>query len=398
MKIEMVLFFLFSICFATKINHLDAPKTLALEKLVSHLKSKTINRVVGNETKMLDVMAATVCPDAICCILVWDNNAPTETLTTPPCSNNIIYSSNDATVAGCNVIADTSNTPCYASSGCSLLPVTFTSVVPAQSCSATSDDVCVTGTATTPPGLNIGPTGCTPSVGACDCNGGVASGCTYPTFPYGTCNNNWVLWNDGGSTLSTITGTISDGQGGQITVTATAPSGVLVCTSDYWQSTGCSGNYLPPVAPTSPYTAQLGQSAPNGATIPFFQNAEAQTFTITFSSLPPCPPTIAFISFNGNTALFDTDFMILSQTALDYTAVCAEGANPTKYCGYWGCGKITRAVSPSPDPTRPYQAVACTGLEPNNEPHFVLQLIEPVLTFSFTVVVQEYWNGIHIGY
>jgi len=376
---------LFSLSLATKINRLDAPKTFALEKLVSQIKS---GKAKGNETTMLNALVPFVCPTEICCILIWNNNAPTDILSTPPCSSNVLYRSIDATVASCNVIADTTNTPSYQSSHCDLTTITFTALAGAKTCQATtSNDVCVVGTDTTPSGLNIGPdsTICTssPTVGACDCNGGVSGGCHYPTSTIAeVCSNNWVSWIGSGS-QSTIEGTIPDGVGGSITVTVSAPSSVNVDTDgEYWQSTDCSGNKVPAVAPTSPYTAALGEVAPSGT---FLQNCDAQTFTVTFSKITPCPPTIAFISFNGNAAYFDQDFQIASQTG--------DPCNANKFCGYWGCGIIARVYDTSEDPAHPYHAVA-----EDNEPHFKLVLTQQVLTFSFTVIVAETWNGFTIGY
>jgi len=135
----------------------------------------------ANDT-YLQQMASTVC-GSTCCIAVW-TTAPTQGYVHAPCSNTPLYFSNDATVAGCNVIACTSATPLWISFSCSLTTVSFTDVQSAEAC----DDTPFCGKTGNPPtatGLNIGPTGCA-TILPCDCNSGAYVDCKYTVANFAT--------------------------------------------------------------------------------------------------------------------------------------------------------------------------------------------------------------------
>jgi len=150
-----------------------------IQKMVSVTKVGKLSFV---HKVSLDKMAATICPTpGTCCITIWPGgSAPVNGLSTSPCTNTVLYVNTDAIVAGCNVVAVTSSTPAYVSSGCSLAPYTFTSLQPASKCDSTA--ICVQGGSNGPTALNIGPSGCA-NIGACDCNAGTGGSCDYPSAP-----------------------------------------------------------------------------------------------------------------------------------------------------------------------------------------------------------------------
>jgi len=146
----------------------------ALQKLITLVKvSKT------RDAKLLKKQADLVCTGTVCCITVW-TNAPTSGFTKAPCNNSPLYNSSDVIVGICGTIAQTSDTPLYASDNCDLTPLNFLAITQEKLCNG--DPVCAQGGSTPPSALNIGPKGCTTTISDCDCSN---PDCTYPYQVWG---------------------------------------------------------------------------------------------------------------------------------------------------------------------------------------------------------------------
>jgi len=224
-----------------------------MQKMVSINKG---GKLSPSRKASLDKLAQIVCPSGTCCITIWPSaSAPTNGLTIAPCTNLVLYSSTDAIVAGCDVVAVTSSLPTYVSSGCSLASYTFTSVTPASTCENTA--VCIQGGSNGPTALNIGPDtthGCPTVISACECNAG-APGCTYPSSALVVPYVNNIYFTGCGTTQTVSTSTFDFTTTNPITLVGFISYG-------YCSGGGCAfsvsiclgGNTATCVADTLPYT------------------------------------------------------------------------------------------------------------------------------------------------
>jgi len=252
-----------------------------------------VNNKAANDT-YLQNLAATVC-GTFCCIAVWaPTTAPTQGYSNFPCSNAPLYHSNDATVAGCNVIAVTTSTPVWVSFSCSLATVTFVDVSNiVQGC----DDApfCAKSKNPSPTGLNIGPnTGCT-TVGNCSCNSGASVDCSYTV-------NNFVApqsrFNTGvdANGVPLTQGTIGDPHYTLTSVPATSTTQILV-------RTAAGGYPIPPWVGDDTLSAWIG---PNNDIALDGPPGDYKYTTILFLNAAPVTP-ITFSASCDNTC---TDLLI----------------------------------------------------------------------------------------
>jgi len=161
---------------------------------------------------LLKSLSQEVCTGTVCCITVW-TTAPTSGFTTAPCNNQPLYYSSDAIVGICGTVAQTSDTPMYASDNCDLTPLNFLGITPENLCDGTP--VCARDTSTPPSALNIGPADCTTSIGDCNCS---ISDCTYAYQVWGLHIKEIIF-----PGVFETTVTVQDCGGGMYAVTAATP-------------------------------------------------------------------------------------------------------------------------------------------------------------------------------
>ncbi|NRA31597.1 MAG: hypothetical protein HRU11_15215 [Parvularculaceae bacterium] len=181
----------------------------------------------------------------------------------------------------------------------------------------------------------------------------------------------WTDWQTSAGN-TTATGVITVGTE-TVEVTWNGPQASFVQLSggiDYWQNARSGRN-----AATSAYTS----TGPNGNdNIPTGTDIIAQNFggtnTLTFSKAIT-GLYFSYVSINGNTMTFDTDFEILSNTSFNIDGAGADNS------GYWGSGAVTKNG---------------TALTANGEAHGTLFFAGSLTQLVWTDV-REAWHGFTIG-
>jgi len=162
----------------------------------------------------------------------------------------------------------------------------------------------------------------------------------------------WTDWQSGQD--STASGQINhEGQAIGVTFQGNYSSVITGGSSGYWNEG------IPPA-----YTSGIVENAPPGDDL--IQLDQAGTRTITFSQAVE-DPYLAFLSWNGQTTLFDSEIELISSGA-----------------GIFGSGDITLINGG-------------TGFETNGEFHGVIRLDGTYTSITFTDLNNEFWHGLTVG-
>ena len=171
-----------------------------------------------------------------------------------------------------------------------------------------------------------------------------------------------VIWTSWTSATSGPSGSAA----GTITIGLNTVNVTFSGESTFVQTNGVGTNYWDP---SGPYISGLVDNAPPNPDI--IAMSTATTRTLTFSQAVD-NLFFAFVSFNGNSAIFDHDFQIVS------------GDN---IAGYWGAGTTSKS-NPGPGQFQ---------LAGSGEAHGVIQFIGPITSITWTNSTFEDWNGFSVG-